>query len=402
MRVNNNKTTIAFLFLLCPIAALPLIFCEIYNKRYYALGYLSVFMALLAYLWTPSGDIYRYHLDFDIIQSLSFAQLIDSFQFDFVIQTLMWLFAKTGLNFEWFRLFTCLFCYTLVFSVLKKIVQNSEYDSNNRKVAFMIFFCFFGLLRVNIFLTGARFTFAAAFLIYSIYYLFYESKTRGWVALAITGITHFSFVPVVLLTLASKVFKPKIRKRTFVVLCIAAYAVSTFLLIAFMDYLNLGDALMDHLENYTTGYYAHDELENHTFLFRIAQIISILAFYVFWGLSVFRLENFSKYRLFAFIAIFCVLLWHMNTAYNRYAGISIFSMLPLFLLNPGGSFKYKDLKLVFFLAIFVFSASIYNVKRELAHGSQYLIATPVPIILHHTYTQQWIDKNITTRGDFEN
>lgn len=403
--VTNKKEQRGFLgvlLFLCPIAALPLIFREIYEKRYYALTYLALFMALLSYLWTPSGDLYRFYLDYYKLRGISFSSFIDysNTQFDVIIQFIIWLFGKTSINFEWVRFFICFFCYSIVFGVTIKIIENTSFGQS-KKTSFMVFFTMFGILGLTVFLTGARFNVASAFYIYSVYYMFFEPRHKGWYALFITPFIHYSFIPVVILSVMAKLTKPHLKKANFLALIILSYAVSTFLMIYFIDMLSLGDALMDHLENYTTGYYAGDELKDHSFLFRISQIIGVMSFYIYIVISLIRLRDYKCYSNFAFLVIFTILLWHMNTAFNRYAGISIRAFTPLFLLNVISVFKYKDLKLMFFVALFVFTASIYQNKREISHGAQYLIATPVPVILNHTYSEQWINKNITIRGDFE-
>lgn len=113
--------------------------------------------------------------------------------------------------------------------------------------------------------------------------------------LFITPFVHYSFLPVVLITFSAKLFNSKFTRPMFLILCVIAYAVSTFLFLMFVDYLSLGDALMDHLDNYITGYYAAGELNDHSIKFRIAQVLGILAFYVFFFLSAIRLREYTKY-----------------------------------------------------------------------------------------------------------
>lgn len=135
MKNRDNRVIIGMLLFICPIASVPLIFREIYNRRYYALGYLTIFMALLAYLWTPSGDLYKFYIEYDALKGVPFNQILENThsKFDFIVQFLEWLFAKTGLNFEWFRFCTCIFCYTLVFGVTKKIVEQNQFGEKRKR-----------------------------------------------------------------------------------------------------------------------------------------------------------------------------------------------------------------------------------------------------------------------------
>lgn len=78
---------------------MPIILKEIYEKRYYALKYLTFFMALIAYLWIPSGDLYRFYEHFNELKDLNFYEMVEFCDFDFLMYFLMWIYSKLGLNF---------------------------------------------------------------------------------------------------------------------------------------------------------------------------------------------------------------------------------------------------------------------------------------------------------------
>ena len=71
MKISKVHFILLAVFVIYPLAALPIILIEIYNRNYYALNYLAIFMGLLAYLWIPSGDLYTYQLDFEFLKTLS-------------------------------------------------------------------------------------------------------------------------------------------------------------------------------------------------------------------------------------------------------------------------------------------------------------------------------------------
>ena len=62
IKLQKNKITTLFLFFFSPLCALPCIFVEIYNRKKYAITLLSLFLAICAYMYIPSGDLYRYWL----------------------------------------------------------------------------------------------------------------------------------------------------------------------------------------------------------------------------------------------------------------------------------------------------------------------------------------------------
>lgn len=398
--MKNKSTQIIITLLLYPLLALPVIIREIYNKKYYALSFLAIFMGLIAYLWIPSGDLYRFYLQYDLIKEMNFIQVVAFSELDIVMQLLTWLFSKTGLNYEWFRFITCVFCYLLVFSVTKSIIANNRYG-HDKKISFIIFCIIFGLLRFTIFLTGARFPIGIALVFYAQYQFLSDrgSKFRGWLALIAATFTHFSFAPILIIFFLTKIIKLHWSKPTLLILYFISYLLSSFALVYVISRMNLEDSMSDHLDAYTTGYQADGELANHSFLFRLAQIFSIFAFYVLTILSFFRVKNFKECPAFAMTTVFIMLLINMNTAYNRYAYIAVFLILPYFLLNPSLYFKIKDLKIMLYVSIFVFISSIWTFRRELTYGDQYYIATPTYMILSHTYTDSWIQNNIARNGN---
>lgn len=384
-------------FIISPLLALPILIRDIKKGKYYAFSYLAVFMSLMAYLWIPSGDVYRFYEEFEVIKNSTFAEVIELSLFDYVANILMYLLSKTGLNFEWYRLLQCYICYSMVFAIIRDIYKNTcfQNDNNNR---FMIFVTFFGLLQFSMLLSGARFPFSVIMMIYGIYGLFYKKQNLCFIWVILAGLCHYSFWPVVAMSVFCKLYNPVFEKRTVVILIVVFYLASSVLLLLFIDYMNFGDAMMDQLDNYTTGYFADGELKDRSFKFLILRQVTRLPFYLSIYLGMTRLKDFSRCQLFVCLLLFSILLINMNTAFGRYSLLTEFSILPFFLLNIDNSFNPKHLKMFYYLAIIVFSVSVYSCKRELTVGKQYLIVAPVPYILSQNYTDSWISNHINPDG----
>ncbi len=379
--------------------AIPIIFYEIYRKNYYALYYLAFVMSLLAFLWVPSGDLYRYTEDYNYLMTLTFEEFLNELKFDFILQSFMYGFAKFGLEFQWFRFTTCFISYFLFFSIFKDAIKRSTFD-DRRSTVFMLFIVLFGLLRFSTFSTGVRFTFGMALCFYG-YYYWYLGRKWGWVFLIMSGFTHFSFWVVVALVFLSKLLRFSINRMILGIGLVTLFFVANILLIEVINILPIDDLFKEHIENYTTGYYADGELDNQSFFFRLAQIFGICAIYVITIISFIRLKNFDDYRLYAFMLILLVLMWNMNSAFNRYAFLSIMLFSFVFVINPHQSFRRSDLQLLVCVSLFVYAMSIYSVKRELMVGKQKtLLYMPVFLTFTNFYTPQWIDENILSDGNF--
>lgn len=399
--LRNTKThrSIILALFTFPIMAIPIIFYEIYRKNYYALYYLAFVMSLLAFLWVPSGDLYRYTEDYNYLMTLTFEEFWDELKFDFILQSFMYGFAKLGLEFQWFRFATCFISYLLIFSIFKDAIKRSTFD-DRRSTVFMLFVVLFCLLRFSAFSTGVRFTFGMALCFYGYYHWYLEHKW-GWFFLIASGFTHFSFWIVVFFAFLSRFLRFPINRTIFGIGLIILFLVTNMILVEVINILPIDDLFKKHIENYTTGYYADGELDSQSFFFRLAQIFSICAIYVITIISFIRLRKFDDYRFFAFMLILLVLMWNMNTAFNRYAFLTILFFTFVFVINPHRSFKRCDLQILFYVSLFVYAISIYSVKRELIVGKQRLLLhTPVPLAFSNIYTPQWIDENISSDGDF--
>lgn len=398
--VDKAKVQIILSLLSFPIVSLPLIFKEIYRGKYSALSFLAIFMGLLAYMWAPTGDLYRYYLDYLEMGALSWKDFPDILQFDFVHPMIMFIFSQFGIYFGFVRFTLCIISYLLVFSVYKDAVANSNWLVNNRDriIAFIILFF---LLRFSAFLTGVRYTFALALCIYGAYFLMYADKKKGWIVLIMSACTHFSMWVVVLLVVLIQIFKLRMKRWIFLTLISVLLLSASTLLIWGIDQLPLSQMFKTHLENYTTGYWASGELDNSSFKHRIAQILSICGVYVSFIFFISRQRDNKHFELFSLLCILLALLWNMNSAFNRYAGIAIVFFIIPFIRYGGLYFNRKHLKIFLFISIIVYAASIYTFKRDLKYGKQLCILySPLPIILTNTYSDNWILSNITEDGGF--
>lgn len=396
--INRRRIhSILPLFIISPLLSLPFLIRDIKKGHYYALYYLAFFMSLLAYLWTPSGDLYRLYEEYERIKTMSFGEVLEISVFDYVANILMFLLSKTGLNFEWYRLLQCFICYSLIFSVIKDIVDNNKY-ANDPNVKFEIFLVFFGLLQFGTFLTGSRFPFSTAMMIYGMYKVFYKNHNLSVFWMVLAGLCHYSFWPVLVMTLFCMIFKPTFPKHRVLLLIVIFCSVSSILMLLLIDYMNFGDVLMAQLDNYTTGYFANGELADRSLKYLVLTQVTRLPFYLVIIYAITRIKEFSKCQLFVCLLLFSILLVNMNTAFGRYSYLTTISLLPFLLLNEDKYFRIKHLKILCYLSVFVFAFSVYGCKRELKLGKQYLIMTPIPYILSQEYSERWITDHINPDG----
>jgi hypothetical protein len=403
MKISQFQIVLFAIFIVYPFAALPLIFVEIYNKKYYALNYLAVFLGLLAYLWIPSGDLSRLQSDFDIIKNLSVVDFLSIKSFDFVYIFIMYFFAKLNLNFEFIRFTLCTISYLIYFKIYLDIIKVNKNIGESKRFSFLAFLMFLFFIRFSGFLTGVRFTFAMSLCFYGVYLVVYKNKNRGWLLLLLSAFTHFSMWLILLITFIVKQLNLKFNRFFFVLIVCVGFFLSTTLIELVIEILPIDDVFKVYLSSYTSGHYATEEYLNQTLLFRVSRLLSYIALYPAIIYVLYKKVDFSFYSIFLCLVVFLSFCMDMNTTYGRYAFLGVIFFIIPFLLEYEISIKNHFFYFLFSLSVLTYLGSIYTVKRELKWGKQYkILYSPIPLILISTYDAKWIEANILDNGGIKN
>lgn len=398
MIFSKKSLLVFFVFVIYPLGSLPLILIEVYNKRYYALNYLAVFMGLLAYLWPPSGDLSRINQDFEFIKSIEFLDLFKVISLDYVYNIILFVFGRLNLDFSHVRFVICIISYLFFFKVIRKIISNNSYISSSKLNSFLVFLSFFFLLRFTGFLTGVRFTFALSIFLYGYFNLFYGNKKQGWYSILAGALVHFSFWVLIVVIFLQKLFNFKFNRLSILFLIFLGLFFSSFIVSFIISILPIDESLKFHLENYTTGFFALEEYKIKSFLFKVSRFLSYFVIYPALIFILIQKKNRYNFSVFILMVILLSLSFNMNSVYSRYAFISVFLFIIPFFIN------YNNVNASFFRLLFMFSvvtylASIQTVKRELAVGMQYkILYSPLPLIMTSNYDKKWLNNNIEENG----
>lgn len=402
MKISQFQIVLFFVFIIYPFAALPLIFVEIYNKKYYALNYLAVFMGLLGYLWIPSGDLSRWQSEYLILKDLSFENFLSIRSLDFVTNYIMFFFGKLNLNFEFVRFTLCIISYLIYFKIYLDIIKENKDLGESKRYSFLAFLMFFFFLRFTGFLTGVRFTFAMSFCFYGVYRVIYKDDKKGWFLLLFSAFTHFSMWLIVFIAILVKLISIKINRTMFVLFIITGLFLSTTLVQILINLLPLDDAIKGYLKAYTDGYFAKEEYLSHSLLFRISKLLSYCALYPAVIYILYKKNYFSFFSIFIIIVIFLSFMTGMDSVYARYAFLGVIFFVMAFLLKFKKGFENYAFYFFFFLSFLTYSTSFYSLKRELEFGNQYrILFSPLPLVFFSTYDAKWIESNIYDDGSIK-
>ena len=401
--MNSRKTTemffIILFFIFNAFLALPLIIVAMYNKRKYGYYLFIVFMGLLGFLWPPSGDLFRYQNNFELIKSID-SPSVGALSLDLFYNYLMFLFSKLQLDFAYLRFFLSMISYFLIFRVSLDVIRNNSSLSTTRSHQLAGFLLVFLVLGFGGIVTGVRFTLAFSVFIYGHHKIYCENKPVGFLFLVLSTFIHFSFLLFFIVYITDRWLGIYINRFSFFILLLAALFLSTEIFVFLIKILPVPDEIKFHLNNYVTGHFALEEYEIRSLKFRISRAISHILIYPATLYVLLSRERVSQYSVFMIFMIFIVLQWNMNSSFSRYSYIAVYIFIIEFLKRYTRQHK-NFFKLLLSISLITYSSSVYVAKKELMHGRQRELALyPVPMILSKTYDEYWIKRNIGDNGSF--
>ena len=131
-----ERVITVLIFIVSPFLSFPLIVRSLFERQKFGVFMFALFMGLIGLLYTPSGDLYRYHLMFHLYAHSSWKMLFVGEQnLDFLLNILSYFFGHLGFhsdiirfiyNFLGFYLFYFLYLH-LSCSVLLLTILNSKH-----------------------------------------------------------------------------------------------------------------------------------------------------------------------------------------------------------------------------------------------------------------------------------
>lgn len=207
MKIKKGRIETIIIFLLSPLLSLPLIGLQLKRKDNFAIGLISIFIGLLSFNYVPhiSDDKARYYERYNDFLRLNWSEFIkylgDAKRPDFVFETLIYIFAKLGINVQFLFLIITTFTVYSIFLFIKKTIETQVKNTYYFEIG-LIMLILFSFSMGDLF-SGIRFYFATSIFIWGLYYLFfYKNIKKGIVFLILSIATHFSlafFIPAILI-----------------------------------------------------------------------------------------------------------------------------------------------------------------------------------------------------------
>lgn len=383
--------SLILLFFLSPLMAFLPIMVEMYNGRKYAYWLFIIFWTLVAYLYPPQGDLHRYYQFYDAYKDLNY---IDIFNYitDIVWYSILWLLAHSNIPFSFSQSILVL-CYSI--TILLVLNKFSKYYFNKRSFFYLFIASFFlvpfwGLI-------GARFNLAISMYMLFIYYFFFERKIILYIIFSVLAIlSHFSFLIFILLTLIAY------RLNRF----INIYIIITIGILLYLSVYSMGI----YMEN--SGYDKAVYIVNQTdWLDNASPLLNFFYKYLcaisFWVLVVYIIKDFKTEKrclnkiALLYLGISFALIDYPDMVGRFYSVFCVIASVILYRENLLFQRNFNWSKYLMIASIFVFLFSSITSYRAISVMKLDLLAKPIPFLLQHEYSYNWIDEHYIN-GDLIN
>ncbi|WP_346857505.1 EpsG family protein [uncultured Draconibacterium sp.] len=367
-----NLAILTSVFIIYPLAALPLMFLFIRRNIKYSYYLLALFMGFLGYILIPetTNDLTRYYETFQEVNQLNLPGLLNylTTQLHYTFFIFSFIIGKLGLNKQFLPFFAVYISYLINFLLFYNFSKNNNYT----KAIYVILFVtiFFTTPFKSIALSIRNFV-ALSFICWGVFKLFTEEKNIGWLYIGLALITHFMTLLLLPVIVAAKIFKEDNKwMRIAFLISFLFYFIPTGTLVENLLSIDLSafELIEKKQVGYTTGYWATDYIDNMSSTGRIFKFIDALATYIILFYLVITKEK-SKYRNLLYLAaILMNVFFSLPMIYRRY-GFALRFLFILLLLYEYRDYYWQKSKrnlliIIMMVSILVSSARLYSMRQS--------------------------------------
>ena len=399
IKVSKQAGITFLLFMVYPLLSLPLILKGMLDNKKWGFFFFACFMGMIGMLYPPTGDFYRYTEEYIYIKDFNWEQFKDFILIkqECLLPSISYLFSRLNVPFDYSRfIYNFIAYYLLGLIYIDEINKNVHYIKRN-SIYFLGMFISFSL---SLYLF--RFFFSMILYAYGTYNIVYKRKKQGWIFVILSILNHFSFIVFLVILILTKLLHFKFRKWIVVLMCILAFTISSDLLINLFTFMPAD--IVNRYSIYLDGYYAGTYLEDHSLRYRILMALSSAITY---AAAIIYIITYDKKSIKNGSIVNGVLL--VTTLSSPFSAIAyrFATVLLLFIkiqfLNAFNRTRKqcKYLLILFLLTMLSNIMGLWSSRREISISDLSLICyASTPQILMHTYSEQWINKNVYENGDF--
>lgn len=386
--------------LISPILCIPFAFYGMIKVRKWGFSIWAVFMGLLGILYPPTGDIYRYYVDFKTISNVSWDNFIFflTFRNDYLLFLIEYILSRLNLNFEIYKFLYNFISYYLLGNLFIDIVNcHNKKLSPNEKILFL-----FTIITFSISSFLFRFDFSKILFIYGSYKIIYSSNNYGWLYVFVACLNHLSIVILAFFLLLAKYKLFSFSRQTIIIICLICMTIDPSLATSILKFLPV--SIINHYAIYLDGYWAGDFLNDHSLLFRLQRFISIGITYIaiLIYIAIYNKRNLKKENLVNGMILITTLSSPFITIFYRFSSVLFLVIKFYFLRYYNYSRKsYYCLIVLFALTMTSNFMGLWSIRRQIEISKLEQIVFPAPYIICFSYSDSWVSNNVFDNGDFK-
>lgn len=397
--ISKDFWLASFVFFVLPLYSIPLLLYGMWKQENWAFILWACFMGLVGILIPPTGDFYRYTMDYELYKGLEWGDflLLASLKNELMLPLISYGISELGLHFDLSR-FLYNFLGYLLLGLLYLDIVRANLNLRNKNVA-LYALGFFVSLSLSTFCF--RYFLSAIFFVYGAYRIVYHERKSGWWFVALAIFNHFSFLVQAIVLLFQQLHFFRFGRKTVIFLILFSFLIDASFLTKLFSILPFD--FVSHYMAYLDGKWAGDFLEEHSLRYKInmfvgnsIQYVCMLVYIILYYRSVPKYNSLVNSMLF---------LTFLSTPFVTINGrfiivMTYFVKIHLLKIFDGEKQMLRYLKIMFWLVMLSNIMGIWSIRRQIAISdfSMMLYSSSFQI-LSHTYNWNWIEENVSGDGD---
>lgn len=400
--IRLYTVTVATLFLLSPLLALPYILLGIYRQERSAYFFFALFLGFLAWLQVPLSDLFRHSLNIYhyLDKPFSYAY-VNKQSADYFIPIVNWILVNGNIPYQYLRLFSVTESFFLLTVIFNYMIETSEREYTYGEVfmRFCIMYLFFEFIMTT---SGVRYGFAVCQYIYALHLVF---NKKSWLpalffALFATQI-HVSFaffipISVLLYWLCSTKRKTIVFFGLLSVVLIPIISHFSYLLGRRADwYFGGGNSVSDNSAITIYGFI----LTIGVRLFLLPFLVLVYQYFTPPYTHAHQSRN-TKHscrwtRMAAvWIGMAVMFITNMTMLYRLTFVLSTIGIFLLLEIEQHFYIRKRFITILLWCGIMTTLCNTVNYRSIILNSRYQYIAMPVPVILQDHYDKQWILEHV--------
>ncbi len=400
--LNKRGLTVSFFFLFFPLYTTPWIIQGMIRLQKWAYILWAVFMGLLGILYPPTGDFYRYQMDYYTSLKLDFNTFIyfAGLKFDYILSFLSYYLGVFNLNFDLSRFIYNFIAYCLLGKLFMDLIQDNPNLYGSTKMRFRILILLFSF-SIPTYLY--RYGLSTAMFLYGAYYVSVRGQRTKWVFIILAVLNHFSFIVFLAIFIFHRFTFFNWKKSVVIGILIFSLFFSAIDVSSIFYMLPIN--IIERYSIYIDGYYAADYLEDFSWKLKLSIIIGKLSCYIicFFYIIFYTEEHKKLNSLVNGILLLVVISTPFATIHERILGVFTLAATIHILYYYKETTRYWNcIRIMFYCQVLSIIMGAWTIRRQLAISDISHIAYQSTFqVFMHTYDAKWLDNFVFKDGDFK-